>query len=199
MTTQRTTSSLSRRSTLAALAGGSLGLAMIAGNQSVSAQAKSVDYSDHPLCGIWLAMANPPLDESPQIPVPSLFAADGTVVLAFPASQLGANGVVFYGGGVGVWEPYDESTGHFTVVQTNSDNEGTLLSTTTIDGHPHVNDDGNSFIDDGSLVTVTIRDAGGEVVMVVPPGITSRPVTALRMGVGVHGFPGSDPEATPVS
>jgi len=170
-----------------------------AGSQAASAQADVVDYSDHPLCGRWLVMADWPSPASPQVPVPSLYTADGTVVLAFPVSQTGAEGVVFYGGGVGVWEPYDESTGHFTVIQTISDIDGTFLSSVTIDGHPHVNEDGNSFIDDGSLVTVTIRDASGAVVMEIPPGVTGRPVTGVRMGVGAPGFPGDDPDATPVS
>lgn len=199
MTTRKLVRPVTRRTALAGLGIGSLGLAMTAGNHSAQAQAESVDYSDHPLCGMWLAMANPPLADGPQIPVPSLYAADGTVTLAFPVSQTGAEGVVFYGGGIGVWEPYDESTGHFTVIQTISDIDGTFLSSVTIDGHPHVNDDGGTFMDDGSLVTVTIRDVSGAVVVVVPPGTPGRPVTGIRMGVGTPGFPGDDPDATPVS
>jgi len=169
-------------------------------NGSQAARAEPVDYSDHPLCGVWLAMANPPLPESPQIPVPSIFAADGTVVLSFPLSQLGPNGVQFSSAHVGVWEPYDEQTGHFTATQSISDIEGTLISTVTVDGHPHVNADGQSFIDDGSLVTVTIRDAAGAEIAVVPPGTPGRPVTGWRMGVGAPGFPEGIPEAaTPAS
>ncbi len=198
MTTPRPTPSVSRRATLAALAGGGLGMALVTGGQA--ARADLVDYSDHPLCGVWLAMANPPLPESPQIPVPSIFAADGTVVLSFPLIQLGPDGVQFNSAHVGVWEPYDEQTGHFTATQSISDIEGTLLSTVTVDGHPHVNEDGQSFIDDGSLVTVTIRDATGAEIAVVPPGTPGRPVTAVRMSTGVSGFPGNAPgEGTPVS
>ncbi len=198
MTSPQNATSVSRRTTLAALAGGGLGIALFNGTQG--AQAESVDYSDHPLCGMWMAMANPPLEESPQIPVPSLFAADGTVVLSFPVSQLGPNGVQFNSAHVGVWEPYDDQTGHFTAVQAISDIKGTLMSTVTVDGHPHVSADGHAFIDDGSLVTVTIRDATGAAIAVVPPGTPGRPVTAVRMSPGVSGFPGNAPgEATPVS
>ena len=198
MTTQRSAPSVSRRTTLAALAGGSLALAL--GSRAAAAQAEPVDHTGHPLTGMWLAMANPPLPESPQIPVPSIFATDGTVVLSFPLIQLGPNGVQFNSAHVGVWEPYDEQTGHFTATQSISDSEGTLISTVTVDGHPHVNPDGQSFIDDGSLVTVTIRDATGSVIAVVPPGTPGRPVTAVRMSTGVSGFPGNAPgEGTPVS
>jgi len=151
------------------------------------------------MCGRWLAMANPPLPDSPQVPVPSVLAADGTVILSFPVSQLGANGVEFVSAYVGVWEPYDDRTGHFTAVQTVSDSEGTFLASVTVDGYPQASEDGNSFIDDGSLVTVTIRDASGAVVVVVPPGTPARPTTGMRMGVGTPGFPGDDPDATPVS
>ncbi|MBA3275922.1 MAG: hypothetical protein H0T72_09015 [Chloroflexia bacterium] len=198
MTTQRLTPSVSRRTTLAAIAGGGLGMALFTGSQA--APVELVDYSDHPLCGVWLAMANPPLPESPQIPVPSIFAADGTVVLSFPLVQLGPNGVQFNSAHVGVWEPYDDQIGHFTATQSISDIEGTLLSTVTVDGHPHVNADGQTFIDDGSLVTVTIRDATGAEIAVVPPGTPGRPVTAVRMSSGVSGFPGNAPgEGTPIS
>lgn len=192
--------SVSRRTTLAALAGGGLGIALSNGSHAATAQDEPVDYSDHPLCGTWLAMANPPLPENSQIPVPSIFAADGTVMLSFPVCQLGPNGVQFNSAHVGVWEPYDEQTGHFTAIQSISDIGGTLLSTVTIDGHPHVNADGQTFIDDGSLVTVTIRDASGAEVAVVPPGTPGRPVTAVRMSPGISGFPGNAPgEATPVN
>ena len=54
-----------------------------------------------------------------------------------------------------------------------------------------------SFIDDGSLVTITIRDAANAIVMVVPPGTPGPPVTAIKMRVGNPGFPGEE-DATPV-
>ena len=98
---------------------------------------------------------------------------------------------------MGLWEPYDEQTGHFTAVQAIADMTGKLIGSVTIDGHPHVNEDGMTFIDDGSLVTVTIRDAAGAVVTVVPPGTPGRPVTAVKMRVGNPGFPGEE-SATPV-
>jgi len=102
----------------------------------------------------------------------------------------------YSGSPLGVWEPYDEQTGHFTVVQVLVDKTGALAGSLTIDGHPKVGADGTTFTDDGSLVTVTIRDPTGKVVNVIPP-TKGTPVTAIKMRVGNPGFPG-DETATPV-
>jgi len=206
--------SVSRRSALTglgvagvALAATGLGGTLATGGQVASAaQSGSKDYSDHPLYGVWLAMANPQLPGDPPIAAPSIFAADGCVVLSFPLSQRGANGVVFTSPFVGTWEPYDAQTGHFTAVQTVTDIEGTVLSVVTVDGHPRVNADGMTFEDDGQLNTVTIRDAAGSVITVVPPGTPlDRSITATRMSPGVSGFPegqgtpAASPAASPTS
>ena len=154
--------------------------------------------ADHPLMGMWLAMANPPRAEDPQVPVPSLFAADGTVILGFVPAAIGMDGAIQYpGSAMGVWEPYDERTGHFTAVQAIADATGNLVGSVTIDGHPQVSEDGATFVDDGSLVTITIRDAAGAVVTAVPPGrraVRSRP---SRCGLAYPGFPGEE-AASPV-
>jgi len=60
-----------------------------------------------------------------------------------------------------------------------------------------VSEEWTRLVDTGVLVTVTIRDAAGKVVTVVPPGPTPRPVTAIKMRVGNPGFPGEE-DATPV-
>jgi hypothetical protein len=193
----RSSSALTRRTALAGLGAVSLGSAL--GARSAHAQAMST--ADHPLMGMWLAMANPPRrgGEDPQFPAPSLFAADGTVILGFVPAQIGMDGTIQYTGSpMGVWEPYDEQTGHFTAVQVLADKTGKLIGSATIDGHPKVSDDGLTFIDDGSLVTVTIRAAAGAVLTVIPPGAGGLPVTATKMRVGNPGFPGSE-GATPTS
>src|SRR5688500_6153912 len=183
MSTSSTDHALSRRTALAGLGAGGLGVAL--GSRSTRA-AQTMSTADHPLMGVWLAMANPPRrDQDPQFPAPSIFAADGTVVLSFVPAEIGMEGdIQFSGSPLGVWEPYDEQTGHFTAVQVLADQTGALIGTVTIDGHPKVNEDGNSFIDDGSLVTITIRDAANAIVTVVPPGTPGPPVTAIRMRVG---------------
>jgi hypothetical protein len=195
MSTSDRHASFNRRTAVAGLGAGGLGVAL--GARSGRA-AQAMSTADHPLMGVWLAMANPPRrDQDPQYPAPSIFAADGTVVLSFVPAQINMQGELqFTGSPLGVWEPYDEQTGHFTVVQVLADKEGNLAGSLTIDGHPKVNADGLSFTDDGSLVTVTIRDPTGKVVNVIPPA-KGTPVTAIKMRVGNPGFPGEE-DATPV-
>jgi hypothetical protein len=191
-----TNSTVSRRTALAGLGAGSLAVAL--GARDARA-AQTMSTADHPLTGMWLAMANPARAEDPKFPAPSLFAADGTVILGFVPAEIGMDAnVQFPGSPMGVWEPYDERTGHFTAVQAIADMTGKLVGSVTIDGHPHVSEDGATFVDDGSLVTVTIRDAAGAVVVVVPPGTPGRPITATKMLVGNAGFPGED-DATPTA
>jgi hypothetical protein len=91
MTTARIDQSLSRRTTLAGLGAG--GLAVAIGARGAHA-AQEMSTADHPLMGMWLAMANPPRAEDPQVPVPSLFAADGSVVLGFVPAAIGMDGTI---------------------------------------------------------------------------------------------------------
>jgi len=186
-----------RRAALAGLGAGGLGLALA--TRGAAAQDAAADLAAHPMAGMWLAMANPPRrGEDPQFPAPSLFAADGTVILGFVPAEIGRDGEVqFTGSPMGVWEPYDELTAHFTVVQVLADKTGKLVGTATIDGHPKASEDGMTFSDDGSLVTVTIRDAAGAVVTVIPPSTEGMPVTGVKMRVGNPGFPGEE-TTTPV-
>lgn len=79
---------------------------------------ETTDHSSHPLTSMWLVMANPALPENPSFPAPAWFSASGNVVLAFPPSDIGPNGVVLQSSPVGIWESYDDRTEHFTVVQT---------------------------------------------------------------------------------
>jgi hypothetical protein len=51
-----------------------------------------------------------------------------------------------------------------------------------------VSEDGETLIEDQSLVMVTIRDAAGTVLQEIP-GAGSPPVTGVRMGVGAPNFP----------
>lgn len=165
-----------------------IGVALGASTGLRRAGAQDMSLADHPLTGMWLAMANPSLLEDPQFPAPSLFGADGTVVLIMPSAGKGPDGIEFASDLVGVWEAETDRRGHFTAVQTLSGADGALIGSVTVDGHPEVSEDGQSFVDDGSLVTVTVRDPMGAIVFQGPGG-TERPVTARRMTPGSPGFP----------
>ena len=192
-------SPVTRRAALASAGAGGALMALARHVDRAAAQG-APDLAGHPLTGTWLAMANPPIPEDPQFAAPSRVAADGSVLLLVPATQRGPGGPVFQSSYVGVWEPDGERRGHFTAGQSLSDAEGTFLGTVTVDGFPEVSEDGQSFVDDGSRVTVTMRDAAGAVVnQIAPTGeATGRPVTAVRMGVGAPGIPeGAAAAATP--
>ena len=189
MTTSTQRSTVSRRTALASLGVGGLALATSSASIGASGQATPESRAQHPLTGLWLAMANPPIPDDPQFAAPSYFGVDGSVVLMFPISQLGPRGVQFNSSPLGVWEPYDEHTGHFTAVQMLTDADGAYLGTVTIDGYPVVSDDGQSFIDEGSLAVITIRDVAGAIIETANTLAGQRPVTAIRMGVGTPGFP----------
>lgn len=188
--------STNRRNLITA-AGSGLALSLIAPARGLAQTTN--DYSDHPLTGMWLAMANPALPENPPFPAPSLFSAEGYVVLQFPPIDVGADGPVYQGSPVGVWAPHDERTGHFTVVQTLSAPDGSLIGSVTINGFPSVNDDGMTFTDLAELTHITIRDASGAILQEIPPDPSGRRVTAIRMAVDAPGFPEATPVATPVS
>jgi hypothetical protein len=188
-------SAMTRRATLEST--GALVATLGLGRGASPAHAQDANLAEHPMAGTWLAMANPPLPDDPQVAAPSLFGVDGTVLLLFPVTQRGPQGPVFNSAGVGTWEPDGERRAHFTAVQVLSDADGRFLGTVTIDGYPEASEDGRSFIDDGSRVVVTIRDTKGTIVdQVVPTGQPAgRPVTGVRMGVGSPGFPGGTPTA----
>lgn len=195
MSDTQTVRPISRRTALGGVAGvAALGLA------ASPVRAQTASLADHPLTGTWLAMGNPPLPDVPQFAAPSLFAADGTVLLVFPLLQKGPQGLIVNSPVVGVWEPDGDRRGHFTAVQVLTDDAGTFVGTLTIDGHPEVSEDGKTFIDDGSRVMLTMRDAAGAITnQVMPTGQPAGPpVTATRMAVGAPGFPESG-MATPTA
>lgn len=158
--------------------------------------AQGADLAGHPLAGAWLAMANPPDPADPPFAAPSFFYADGTVLLVFPPIAAGPRGVQMQSNVAGVWEADGERAAHFTAVQALADADGSYLGTVTINGHPDVSADGQSFVDADPRSTVTIRNAAGVVVMEAP-AVGERPVTATRMAPGAPGFPATPAAGTP--
>jgi hypothetical protein len=178
---RHTTDRVSRRTALAGLGAGGLGVALAAPGTRVAAQEASTDaLAGHPLVGTWLAIT--PFGASPET-----FAADGTVI------EAGDQGVTFYGPGIGVWTSTGERSGAFTFVQALGHADGAYAGTLTIDGHLDVSEDGQSFVDDAPETTLTFRDAQNNVLQAInpfKPGEGSLPlVTAIRMAVGAPGFP----------
>jgi hypothetical protein len=187
-----------RRSVLlSAVAGAFTGALALGRSQEVAARQATSSLADHPLAGDWMAMANQ-APGAPQVPAPSHFGADGSVLLVFPPTQVGMQGVEFVSPYVGTWEADSEQRGHFTATQLRSDANGAFLGSVTVDGYPEVSADGQSLIDDNSRVIVTIRDATGAVVEQMS-GADAPPITGIRMGPGAPGFPETSGVGTPTS
>jgi hypothetical protein len=193
MTLSRTANAVSRRTALAGLGAGGLGLALATTVRQVSAQDAAPDLSSHPMVGAWLVAG-------PNAPSMTIIAADGTFLDSGPTSGAGPEGVTFSSATIGTWEPFGERGIHFTAVSVQTDANGNFTGTFTIDGHPRASEDGQSFIDDSPETMGTIRDAEHNVVQVLGPAAPNPPRTAVRMGVGAPGFPaGTPPAATPTT
>ena len=179
-----------RRSVLLSVVTSALtgGLALGRTREVAARQAPS-SLADHPMAGVWLAMANQ-APGAPQVPVPSYLGADGTVLLVFPPTQVGMQGVEFVSPYTGTWEADGERRAHFMATQLISDASGAFLRSVTVDGYPEASADGQTFTDDNSRVMVTIRDAAGAVVQEMS-GAGAPPITGIRMAPGAPGFPDS--------
>ena len=179
-----------RRSVLLSVVTSALtgGLALGRSREVAARQAPS-SLADHPMAGMWMAMANQ-APGAPQVPVPSYLGADGTVLLVFPVTQVGRQGVEFVTPYTGTWEADGERRAHFTATQLLSDASGAFLGSVTVDGYPEASADGETFTDDNARVMVTVRDAAGAVVQQMS-GADAPPITGIRMAPGASGFPDS--------
>jgi hypothetical protein len=154
------TDSISRRTALAGLGAGGLGLAAAATTRSVSAQDAAADMANHPMVGVWLG------GRAPDELGPIIFAEDGTVTNSGPTVSMGPDGAIaFSTPALGVWEPASERGIHFTFIVSNFDATGASTGTLTVDGYPVASADGMSFYDEATQAVVTIRDATGAIAL----------------------------------
>jgi hypothetical protein len=179
MTTPRATDSLSRRTALAGIGAGGLGLALAAVPRLVAA--KDIDMASHPIVGTWLAGRAPNDISAPH------WGADGIMATNNPTVGVGADGQITYSdSSMGSWVPVSERGIHFVFTNRTYDATGALTGYFTVEGFPVVSEDGMSFWDDGTQAFVTIRDAGGTVVQVIPPGIPG--IGGVRLIPGKSGY-----------
>jgi hypothetical protein len=184
MTSSEQAGSVTRRAALAGLGAGGLAVALATAARPAAAQS---DMANHPIVGVWNV-------STPGGPAMAFWGADGTNIQGVTTVVPGPNGVTYTGAQVGVWEPVDDRTIHFTGVQIHTDANGVVTGSVTIDGHPRVSDDGMTFIDDSPETTVTIRDAANNVLDVITGG---PPAMGRRMSVGAPGFPEAAATPTP--
>ena len=181
---QESSRSLSRLNRRVALSGIGVAAAVSLGHldHAAAQEATPSTRANHPNVGVWMI-------DSPIGRAIAVYADDGSVVTALPATQAGPQGVTFSSTQVGTWEPTGERSTNLTVVQLLSDGAGAFVGTVTVDAYQTVSADGQTFTS-GAGSSVTIRDAANTVVDVMtsfPPAI------GVRMGVGSPGLPGGTP------
>jgi len=177
-------SSLNRRAALRGVGAAAAALSVGALDRAAAQEATPDTWANHPNIGVWMI-------DSPIGRAIAVYAADGSVVTALPATQAGPQGVTFSSTQVGTWEPTGDRGTHLTVVQLLSDAAGAFVGTVTVDAYQTVSADGQSFTS-GEGSSVTIRDAANTVVDVMT---SFPPATGVRMGVGSPGLA----EGTPVT
>lgn len=207
----------SRRTALAGLGAGSLGLFMAAqsgastavpnretggsgdSTKEPGALVTQTSLAGHPLAGLWLATMAMPSHPDDVVAVPTFFGADGSAVLIFPCTEANDTGVMLKGAAVGTWTAIDDRYAHFTTVHAVSDMDGRYHGTVTFDGYPLVSDDGETFADQSDYDLFTVRDHLNRIVKSTQ-GPFSNPMLAYRMHAGRAGFPlameASDAEAS---
>ncbi len=110
MTTSRIKASVSRRSALAGLGAGGLGVALAATAQSVAAQDATADATaNHPLVGVWNS-TNPDISLA-------TFHPDGSMSIGIFSNFMNSDHeVVIQSQAVGTWEPAGPRSAHFTSI-----------------------------------------------------------------------------------
>lgn len=188
---------LSRRSALAGLGAGSLGL-FLGAAASASPPALEIGGSGggrlvadagsdaHPLTGLWLSHIALNGDGDATAAAPAFFGADGTAVLVYPCAESSENGTQIRGLALGTWAPIDDKEARFTAVQACFGADGSYQGTRTYDGYPVVSEDGSTFTVKGEFDLVTVRDAGNAIVSSIAG--TRRAMVGTRMTPGNAGF-----------
>lgn len=183
MTSHSTSGPVSRRATIATLAGGGLGLAMAAASQPASArqEASPTAMANHPMVGVWVIDRVP--DDPTELPTTNVYHADGTLT----DDTVGA---------AGVWEATGPRTVNFTLIFIFTEGGGGYG---LVRGSVEVDEGGNTAM---GTAAGTIVAPDGTVVAIEEP-FTS-PFVRLRVepmdaaGTPFAGFPAwTPPPATP--
>jgi hypothetical protein len=196
----RTTAELvSRRSALAGLGAGGFGVAIAARALNVSAQDASADMANHPMVGTWLA------GRAPNDIAVAYLSSDGFMFTnSSPTVGTNPEGKIFYSEAPsGAWVPVSERGVHFIFTHREYDETGALTGYSAVEGYPEASEDGMTFWDEGTQVTVTLMDANAVVTQVIGPGLTDTAIGGVRLIPGKSGydemlaFLAAHPAATP--
>jgi hypothetical protein len=206
-----TTHTLTRRSALAGLGAGSLGLFLGASASAAMPAAETggggggslLSTASHPLAGRWLSHVALPSRPDVEVAVPTFFGGDGTVVMIFPGTEVEKRGIQVSGIALGCWEPMTADLGHFTAVQVLANLDGDYVGTVTIDGYAQTDAEGLGYAVRSEDNLFTVRNQANDIIEELAAS-AAHPMSGLRMRVGNAGFaaavaaPSSVPEVAPV-
>lgn len=202
---------LTRRSALAGLGAGSLGLlfgtsAAVAAptvETGGSGSGEVVNAANHALTGRWLSRVALPSRPDVAVAVPTFFGTDGTVMMIFPGMEAEKRGIQVRGVALGCWDAVSADLGHFTAVQVLANLEGSYIGTVTIDGYAQIDEDGTGFTVRSEDNLFVVRDQADAVIEQLVAS-ADYPMSGFRMRVGNAGFavaaaaPAGVPEVAPV-
>jgi hypothetical protein len=177
--TSQTGHPISRRSALAGLSAGGIGLALANSARSTAAQDATTPAGMAPIVGMWQWNSSP---DRPEPQTFALFQSDGTYLEWNPVA----------GVAIGIWRQTGDLTYDLLFIFPDTDptfenwGPGTATFTITLE----MDESGNALNAEG---TIDVRDAGGVTVTTVP---FNRPAT--RVTFDVNPSTGSIP-ATPVN
>jgi hypothetical protein len=206
-----TTHTLTRRSALAGLGVGSLGLLLGASASAAPAAFDTggggggslLSTASHPLAGRWLSHLALPSRPDVEVTVPTFFGGDGTVVMIFPGTGAEKRGIQVSGIALGCWEPMTADLGHFTAVQVLANLDGDYVGTVTIDGYAQTDAEGLGYAVRSEDNLFTVRNQANDIIEELAAS-AAHPMSGLRMRVGNAGFaaaaavPLPVPEVAPV-
>jgi hypothetical protein len=187
MTTSTTRQSVSRRTALAGLGAGGLGLALAATAHPAAAQEGAGDLASHPLVGLWqLPIIGPDAPVSPW--AFQVYHADGTM------SSWNAG---LTAGVLGLWRPTGERTADVLWVTQDVADDGAAL-TITFRHTFEVDETGDRWTATGDL---DIRDANGVQVAAIPglEGTSTRVTFDVNPATGSTASQAPDAAATPTT
>jgi hypothetical protein len=188
--------SLTRRSALAGLGVGSLGLFLGA---SASAAPPAFETggggggsllpttATHPLAGRWLSHLALPSRPDVEVAVPTFFGGDGTVVMIFPGMEAEKRGIQVSGIALGCWEPMTADLGHFTAVQVLANLDGDYVGTVTIDGYAQTDAEGLGYAVRSEDNLFTVRNQANDIIEELAAS-AAHPMRGLKMRAGNAGF-----------
>jgi hypothetical protein len=198
MTNRASDRSVSRRTALAGLGAGGLGVALSAAARPAGAQDTTAEMATHPLVGTWL------VGRAPNDIAVTHWGADGSMTTNLAGVSVGPDGkIAFTDPPLGSWVPIGERQIHFIFTTRTYDATGALTGYFTVEGHPVASEDGMSFWDDAIAATVTIRDPNGVVVQSLGGDGSVPPIGGVRLVPGKSGydemlaFLAAHPQATP--